>query len=192
MPAAPRPEEVPLSHPDKVLFPQIGLTKAGLAGYYAAVAPAMLPHVRGRPVSMQVFHGGVSRPGHFMKQAPEYFPPWVKRVVVPKRGGTVTHALADSAAALVLLANHNVITPHVWTSRADRLDRPDRLIVDLDPSGDGDFERVRSGARLMREIYAAAGLEPFVMTTGSRGLHVVAPLRREVVADGALELERRA
>jgi bifunctional non-homologous end joining protein LigD len=186
--AAPPPDRVPVTHPDKLLFPDAGITKADLAAYYAGVADAMLPHVRGRPVSMQVFHEGVERPGHFMKQAPDYFPKWVKRVVVPKKGGTVTHVVADSAATLVLLANHNVITPHVWTSRVDRLDRPDRLIVDLDPSGDDEFERVRAGAQVMRDIYAAAGLAPFVMTTGSRGLHVVAPIRREVDFDGALEL----
>jgi bifunctional non-homologous end joining protein LigD len=188
VPVAPAADAVPISHPDKLLFPDAGLTKGDLAAYYAGVAGVMLPHVRGRPVSMQVFHGGVSAPGHFMKQAPDYFPAWVKRVTVPKKGGTVTHAVADNAATLVLLANHNVITPHVWTSRMDRLDRPDRLIVDLDPEGEDDFARVKAGARLMREIYSAAGLEPFVMTTGSRGLHVTAPLRREADFDDVLEL----
>jgi bifunctional non-homologous end joining protein LigD len=190
VPAAPAPDAVRVTHPEKLLFPDAGLTKADLIAYYAGVAEVMLPHVRGRPVSMQVFHGGVNRPGHFMKQAPDYFPAWVTRVTVPKKGGTVTHAVADNAATLVLLANHNVITPHVWTSRADRLDRPDRLIVDLDPEGEGDFPRVKAAASLLREIYSAAGLEPFVMTTGSRGLHVTAPLRREADFEDVLELAR--
>jgi bifunctional non-homologous end joining protein LigD len=188
--AAPAPEDVRITHADKLLFPDAGVTKADLAAYYAGVAEHMLPHVRGRPVSMQVFHGGVSAPGHFMKQAPDYFPGWVKRVTVPKKGGTVTHAVADNAATLVLLANHNVITPHVWTSRVDKLDRPDRLIVDLDPEGDDDFERVKAGAKLMKGIYEAVGLVPFVMSTGSRGLHVVAPIRREIDFEAVLDLAR--
>jgi bifunctional non-homologous end joining protein LigD len=186
--AAPAPDAVRVTHPDKVLFPDGGLTKSDLVDYYARVAEHMLPHVRERPVSMQVFHEGVTKPGHFMKNAPDYFPSWVKRVTVPKKGGTVTHVVADNAATLVLLANHNVITPHVWTSRVDRLERPDRLIVDLDPEGEDDFGRVQAGARLMKDIYEAVGLAPFVMTTGSRGLHVVAPVRRELDFDGVLEL----
>jgi len=170
---------VEISHPDKVLFPDAGLTKADLAAHYAAVAEVMLPHVRRRPVSMQVFPSGIQRPGHFMKQTPEYFPGWAARVTVPKRGGRVTHVLADDADTLVLLANHNCITPHVFTSRADRLQRPDRLVVDLDPSVDGDFAGVRASARLIGDLMREIGLEPFAMVTGSRGIHVVAPLRRE-------------
>lgn len=190
-PRAPQPDQVRVSSAGKVLFPGAGFTKADLVDYYVRVAEVMVPHIKGRPVSMQVFPGGIAKGGHFAKQAPDYFPGWVGRVTVPKKGGTVTHPLADSAAALAVMANHNSITPHVWTSRADRLDRPDRLIVDLDPSGgDEDFPRVRAGALLLREIYESAGLAAFVMTTGSRGLHVVAPLRREAGFEAVLELAR--
>ena len=181
---------VELSHPDKVLFPDAGVTKAELAGYYEAVAETMLPHLRGRPLSLQVFPGGIARPGHFMKNVPDFFPKWVDRVTVEKRGGTVTHVLAHKPDTLVLLANHNAITPHVWTSRADRLERPDRLIIDLDPSLEDQFPGVRAGARLLAEIFREAGLEPFLMATGSRGLHVVAPLRRELDFPQVLELSK--
>jgi bifunctional non-homologous end joining protein LigD len=99
-------------------------------------------------------------------------------VDVPKRGGgTVRHVVADDAATLVYLAGQNVVTLHAWTSRADRLDRPDRLIVDLDPSGQR-FAEVRAAARAMGDLLREVGLVPFAMTSGSRGLHVVAPLRR--------------
>lgn len=189
---APAPEEVRLTSQDKILFPDHGITKGDLIAYHRAVADVMVPHLKGRPVTMQVFPGGIGKPGHFAKQAPEYFPDWIARATVPKRGGTVDHALAESTAALLLMANHNSITQHVWTSRADRLERPDRLVIDLDPSGgDEDFERVRAGAFLLRGICREAGLEPFAMTTGSRGVHVVAPLRREVEFDAALELARQ-
>ena len=188
---APPPADVPLTNPDKVLFPGAGVTKAELAGHYANVAGWILPHVSGRPVSMQVFHAGVGRPGHFMKQAPDHFPAWIRRVTVPKKGGEVTHVIAEHAADLVYLAGQNVITPHVWTSRADRLDRPDRLVLDLDPSGgDEDFPLVRRAARMVGDLFREVGFEPFAMLTGSRGIHVVAPLRRELAFGEVFALSR--
>ncbi len=188
---APGPADVPLTNPGKVLFPGAGVTKQELAAHYAQVAPMMLPHVEGRPISMQVFHGGVGRPGHFMKQAPDHFPEWIRRVTVPKKGGEVTHVIAEHAADLVYLAGQNVVTPHVWTSRADRLDRPDRLILDLDPSGgDEDFPHVRRAALMVGDLFREAGLEPFAMLTGSRGIHVVAPIRRELAFPEIFALSR--
>jgi bifunctional non-homologous end joining protein LigD len=168
---------VAITHPDKVLFPAIGFTKLDLARYYERVAETMLPHVRGRPVSMQCFPEGVEGSGFFMKNAPSYFPDWIDRVSVAKRGGRVSHVLCTQTATLVYLANQNTITPHVWTSRADQLRRPDRLIFDLDPP-DEDFAAVRAAARTLGELLRDLGLKPFAMTTGSRGLHVVVPLRR--------------
>lgn len=170
--------EITISHPDRVVFPEIGLTKMGLARHYADVADAMVPHVRGRPLALQSFPQGIGGEGYFTKNAPRHFPGWIATARVPKReGGTVRHALANDAAALVYLAGQNVITPHVWTSRADMLERPDRLIFDLDPTTD-DFDEVRLAARWLGDLLRAIGMAPFAMTTGSRGLHVVTPLRR--------------
>ena len=169
---------VRISNPDRPVFPRAGLTKLDLARHYAAVAPAMVPHVRGRPLALQSFPHGVEEGGFFLKDAPRHFPRWVRRAVVPKReGGTIRHVLADDAGTLVYLAGQNVVTLHAWTSRADRLERPDRLIVDLDPPP-GRFAEVRATARRLGELLRDLGLAPFAMTTGSRGLHVVAPLRR--------------
>ena len=103
---------VPITHPDKVMFPAIGLTKLELARYYGEVAGVMVPHLRGRPVSMQVFPTGVTGKGHYAKNVPSHFPDWMRRIRVPKRGGTVTHAVCDDAATLVYLAGQNVVTPH--------------------------------------------------------------------------------
>lgn len=187
----PAPADVPLTSPGKVLFPEAGVTKAELAAHYADVGDVMVPHVAGRPVSMQVFHGGVGRRGHFMKQAPDHFPRWIRRVTLPKKGGEVTHVIADHAATLVYLAGQNVITPHVWTSRADRPERPDRLVLDLDPSGgDEDFPHVRRAALMVGDLFRETGLEPFAMLTGSRGIHVVAPLRRELAFPQVFALSR--
>jgi bifunctional non-homologous end joining protein LigD len=169
---------VAISHADRVVFPAAGVTKLDLARYYADVAPAMVPHVRGRPLALQSYPRGVDGDGFFLKNAPGHFPRWVATATVPKReGGTVRHVLANDAATLAYLAGQNAITPHVWTSRADRLERPDRLIFDLDPSTQR-FTEVRAAARALGDLLRDLGLRPFTMTTGSRGLHVVAPLRR--------------
>lgn len=179
---------VRITHPEKVLFPD-GTTKADLADYYRDVAPAMLPHVRERPVSMQRFNDGIERPGFFQKDVPKGAPEWVPIVTVPKKGGTVRHVLANETATLVWLANQNCITPHVSTARADRLDRPDRIVWDLDPSDD-DFDLVRRSALALGDLLRTAGCEPFAMVTGSRGIHVVVAVRRRhaygAVRDAAL------
>ncbi len=169
---------IPISHPDRLVFPEAGLTKMDLARHYADVAPVMVPHVRGRPLALQSFPQGIDGAGFFLKDAPRHFPDWIATADVPKRdGGTVRHVLADDAATLVYLAGQNVVTPHVWTSRADRLERPDRLIFDLDPTLP-DFAAVRRAALRLGVLLRGIGMEPFAMTTGSRGLHVVTPLRR--------------
>jgi len=166
-----------ISHPDKVLFPQAAVTKRDLADHYERVAEVMLPHVRGRPLALQAFPDGIEAAGFFLKAVPRHFPAWIHRTTVAKRGGTITHAVADDARTLVYLAGQNVVTIHTWLSRADEPRRPDRLIVDLDPSG-GRFADVRAAARAAGERLRDAGLVPFAMATGSRGIHVVCPLRR--------------
>jgi bifunctional non-homologous end joining protein LigD len=170
--------EVALTHPDRLLFPDDGITKADLAAYLRDVAQVMLPALRERPLSLQRFREGIAAPGFFQKEIPKGAPDWVERVRVPKKGGSVCYPVANDVDTLVWLAQINAITFHVFTARRDRLDRPDRLVIDLDPSDGGDFADVRLAAREVGEQLRAAGLEPFAMTTGSRGLHVVAPLRR--------------
>jgi bifunctional non-homologous end joining protein LigD len=169
--------DVPISHPRKALFPD-GTTKEELAAYYRDVADAMVPHVRDRPVSLQRFNRGIEHQGFFQKEMPKGAPHWVRRVRVPKQGGSVCHVLANDAATLVWLANQNCITPHVSTARRDRLDRPDRIVWDLDPSGDDEFALVRRTAIELGELLRDAGREPWAMLTGSRGIHVVVPIRR--------------
>jgi bifunctional non-homologous end joining protein LigD len=174
---------VTLTHPDKVLFPDDGLTKADLASYYERAAEWMLPHVRGRPVSMQRFPDGIDGKGFFHKDVPDYFPRWIKRVEVPKARGTVTHALITGVDSLVYLVNQNMITPHVWLSRADRPWQPDRLVIDLDPPPECDFASVRRAARDTGELLRQLGFTPFAQVTGSKGIHVWTPLRRSARHD---------
>jgi bifunctional non-homologous end joining protein LigD len=177
---------VRLTHPDKVLFPADGLTKADLAAYYAAVAPVMVPHVRDRPLNLWRWNAGIERPVVIQQEIPKGAPEWVRRVSVGRRkGGAVCHAVGGEAATLVWLANQNCVTPHAWTSRADRPDHPDRLVFDLDPpdDADGHLEPIRMGALALGELLRELGLTPYAMTSGSRGIHVVAPLRRGADSD---------
>jgi bifunctional non-homologous end joining protein LigD len=180
--------EVRLTHPDKVLFPADGLTKADVAEHYERVADAMLAHVRDRPLNLWRWNDGIDGPRVVQQDMPRGAPPWLARVSTPRRrGGSVCHPVANEPAALRWLANQNCITPHVWTARRDRLDRPDRMVFDLDPSGPDSFGEVRAAALALGERLRALGLEPFAMTTGSRGVHVVAPLRRRWPSDAVRE-----
>jgi bifunctional non-homologous end joining protein LigD len=172
---------VRLTNPDKPLFPADGITKADLAAYYNAVAPAMVPHTKDRPLNLWRWNRGIDHQVVVQQEIPKGAPEWVRRVTVPRRrGGTVTHAVGGETATLVWLANQNCITPHVWTSRADRLDHPDRLVFDFDPpdDGDGHFPAIREGALGLGELLRELKLEPYAMTSGSRGIHVVAPITR--------------
>lgn len=184
MPAA---SDVTITHPDRRLFPD-GTTKGDLVAYYRGVAETMLAHLRGRPLMLQRFPRGVERNGFYQKEAGD-LPDWIDTVTVAKAGGAVTHAVCDDAATLVYLANVDAITLHTWPARADRLDRPDRMVFDLDPPGD-DFAAARAAAFTLRERLDALGLVPYVQTTGSRGLHVVVPLERDADFDAVRDFAR--
>jgi bifunctional non-homologous end joining protein LigD len=171
--------EVKLSHPDKVLFPDDGITKADLAAYYASVGEAMVPHVRDRPMNLWRWNSGIGGQLVVQQDIPKGAPDWVERVETPRRkGGSIQHVLCQNADTLRWLSNQNCITPHVWTARRDRLDRPDRVVFDLDPPEGTDFSVVREAALAVGERLRSLGLEPFAMVTGSKGIHVVAPLKR--------------
>jgi bifunctional non-homologous end joining protein LigD len=164
-----------ITHPEKLLFPADGISKGEVAAYYAAIAGVMLPHLRGRPVTMERFPAGIEREGFMQKDVSRGFPEWLERVEVPKRGGTVHYPLINDARALEWLANQNCITPHVWASRHPTLDRPDLCIFDLDPSSE-DAAELRAAALAVRDLLAELGLDSWVKTSGSKGFHIVVPL----------------
>src|ERR671910_2876239 len=154
-----------ISTPAKVLFPADGITKADLAGYYATIADAMLPHVRDRPLNLWRWNAGIEKPVVVQQEIPKGAPEWVRRVTVSRRkGGDVTHAVGGETATLVWLANQNCITPHAWQSRADRPDLPDRLVFDLDPPDEdaqSHFPAIRAGARELGSLLGELGLAAF-------------------------------
>jgi bifunctional non-homologous end joining protein LigD len=167
---------LPISHPDKVLFPDDGITKGELAAYYEAIAPAMLPHIRGRPVTMERYHRGIGAPGFFQKNVVKGFPAWLERVEVPKKDGVVHHPVVTDARSLVWLANQNSITPHVWTSRAPNLYYPDVCVFDLDPLKDNEPDVLRAAALGLRDLLAELDLPSWIKTSGSKGFHIVLSL----------------
>jgi bifunctional non-homologous end joining protein LigD len=167
-----------ITHPEKILFPDDGITKGELASYYEAIAPLMLPHVRGRPVTMERYHRGIGAPGFFQKDVSKGFPDWLERVEVPKKGGTVHHPLACDTRSLLWLANQNSITPHVWISRVPDLDHPDICVFDLDPSEDRPDD-LRDAAFMLRDVLLELGLKSWVKTSGSKGFHIVVPLDQQ-------------
>jgi bifunctional non-homologous end joining protein LigD len=164
-----------ITHPEKVLFPADGITKGELAAYYEAVAPYMVPQIRGRPVTMERFPSGIGAKGFMQKNVSRGFPAWLERVEVPKKGGVVNYPLVLETRDLLWLANQNCVTPHVWTSRVPDLMSPDICVFDLDPSED-DPEALRVATLAVRDILLELGLRSWVKTSGSKGFHVVAPL----------------
>jgi bifunctional non-homologous end joining protein LigD len=169
--------DVKITRPEKTLFPEGGITKKDLIDYYNRIATWILPHIRGRPLSLERYPDGIDEPGFYQQDAPHYYPPWIKRITVKKTGGTVKHVVCNNAATLIYLANQACITPHIWLSRSNKLDYPDQMIFDLDPSGDT-FELVKSAALSLKELLEQLGLPAYLKTTGSRGLHIAVPLKR--------------
>lgn len=168
-------DAVTISHPEKILFPEDGITKGEVAAYYDTVAKHILPHIRGRPITMERFNKGIGQEGFIQKSIGKGTPDWIERVEVPKKGGTVKHPLINDARALQWLANQNCITPHVWASRVPDLYYPDICIFDLDPLQD-DPADVRKAALALRELLAELRLTSWVKTTGSKGFHIAVPL----------------
>jgi bifunctional non-homologous end joining protein LigD len=164
-----------ITHPEKVLFPEDGITKGEMAAYYEAVAPVIVPHLRGRPVTMERYPSGIGSAGFMQKDVSKGFPPWLARVEVPKKGGTVHHPLVHDTQSLLWLANQNCITPHVWTSRLPDLYQPDLVVFDLDPSED-EPEVLRAAALAVRDLLEELSLPSWLKTTGSKGYHIAVPL----------------
>jgi bifunctional non-homologous end joining protein LigD len=189
---------IDVTHPAKVLFPQDSISKLELVEYYRAISARMLPYLKDRPINLERFPAGISRPGFFQQGMPDHYPDWIESVLVRKEGGTVRHAVVQNGATLAYLANLGCVTPHAWLSRRDQLERPDMMIFDMDPPS-GSAPRLKDMVRALGDLLRDRGLSPFLKTTGSRGYHVVIPLPakesydevRTFARDVAQELVRR-
>ena len=167
-----------ITHPEKVLFPDDGITKGDLAAYYEAIAPVMLPHLKGRPITMERYPAGIGKQGFWQKDVSKGFPAWLERAEVPKKDGVVHHPIVTDTRSLLWITNQNTITQHVWTSRVPDLEYPDICVFDLDPAKD-DPPTVRAAAIGLRDLLEKLGLPSWVKTSGSKGFHLVVPLDAE-------------
>jgi bifunctional non-homologous end joining protein LigD len=181
-----------VARPDKILFPEAKLTKADLAQHYVEVWPAIAPHVLGRAVTVVRAPDGIGAQAFVMQRRPDHAPPEVGEAVLEHATGAKAHMVIQSVDSLIWLADQAAVEIHRHLARADRPDRPDRLILDLDPSGATTFEDVQAVAREARAALERRGLNPFVMTTGRRGLHVVAPIEDVPSFEASREVARRA
>jgi bifunctional non-homologous end joining protein LigD len=180
-----------ITHPEKVLFPDDGITKGELAAYYEAVAPAMVPHIRARPITMERYPAGIGKKGFFHKDVSKGFPAWLERVEVPKKDGTVHHPIVSDTRSLLWITNQNCITPHVWTSRAPDLYHPDVCVFDLDPSREDELDVLRKAALALRDLLDELGLPSWVKTSGSKGFHIVVSLDGKARMDEAAGFAHR-
>jgi len=170
-----------VSHPDKPIFPGQGIKKRDLVEYFQKIAPTMLRHIRGRPLTLRCFPEGVHGEGFFLKHAPEHFPSHIQRIDVPMRSKeqrTMRMVTADQAKDLTYFANQNAVEIHLALSLGEALDLPDQMVFDLDPA-DNDFDKVRELALRLKSLLDQRELPCFVKTSGSRGVHVHIPLRPE-------------
>ena len=157
------------------MFPEDGISKGDLAAYYEAVADVMLPHLRGRPLTMERYPAGIGKKGFWQKDVSKGFPDWLERVKVPKKDGFLHHPIINDKQSLMWVTNQNTITQHVWISRVPELYYPDICVFDLDPSRD-DLKAVQSAALGLRDLLEELGLPSWVKTSGSKGYHIVVPL----------------
>jgi bifunctional non-homologous end joining protein LigD len=165
-----------VSRPDKIMYPDQGITKAEVAVYYHDVADVMLPHLTDRPITMQRWPNGVDGQSFYEKKVPNHFPDWSATATVGTSDGPQRQLMVQDIRTLTYLADQACLTPHTWLSRVDDLDRPDQLIIDLDPSSD-DLAAVRHATMIVGEALDDLGLVPFLKTTGSRGYHVLTPIK---------------
>ncbi len=165
-----------ITHPEKILFPDDGITKGELAAYYESIAPLMIPHIRNRPITMERFPNGIGQKGFIQKDVSKGFPEWLERVEVPKKDGTVHHALVTDTRSLLWIVNQNCITPHVWVSRVPDLYNPDVCVFDLDPIHDDQPDVLRRAALDVRDLLDELGLPSWVKTSGSKGFHILVSL----------------
>jgi len=180
--------ELELSNLDKVFFRKADVTKGEVIEYYMKIFSTMKSHLNNRPLTLHRYPDGIDGEEFYQKEAPDYLPTYVSTLKIDKKeGGSQQQMICDKKATIVYLVNLGTIIFHIWLSQVDSLNNPDKIVFDLDPPGD-DFEVVRDAAFDLRTYLKGLGLGSFVMTTGSKGLHVALPIKKELVFDEVRKL----
>jgi bifunctional non-homologous end joining protein LigD len=183
----PAPEDIELTHPEKLLFPEAGITKGEVFDYYRRIADRLLPSLRDRPVTLERLPQGLGGPRapFWQKHTPASYPEWIPRIELPsERGEPVLYTLVNDVSTLLYLVNQNTITFHVWLSRTANLDRPDFVLFDLDP-GEAAFADAVAIAQKLHALLDVEQSQAFVKTSGKSGLHVLVPWHGETGYDEA-------
>ncbi len=170
---------ITLTNPDRLLYPEQGITKRELALFYEEIADRILPHLAGRPLTLVRCPQGHQKECFYQKHVGENLPDWVRRVPIKEGGSVEKYVVIDSLPGLIALVQMGVLEIHTWGSRSDRIEQPDRLTFDLDPDPGLPWARVIEAARALRHKLAGLGLNAFAKTTGGKGLHVVVPIVRK-------------
>jgi bifunctional non-homologous end joining protein LigD len=181
---------VRLSHPDRLIYPDLGISKIQLARYYERIAEWIVPHVAGRPLTLVHCPAGIAAPCNFLKHAKAWGPNALRRVRIQEKTKVGEYLVADSIEAVVSLAQMGIVEIHTWNSTAGDIDRPNRLVWDLDPGPQVSWKQVVKAAGLVRDVLKTLGLRSWVKTTGGRGLHVVVPLKPKRTVSECLDFSR--
>jgi bifunctional non-homologous end joining protein LigD len=181
---------VRISHPDRVIYPDLGISKIQLTRYFERIGDWILPHVVGRPLTLVHCPGGLTAPCNYLRHAKAWGPNALRRVRIQEKTKVGEYLVADSLEAVISLAQMGIVEIHTWNSTAEDVERPNRLIWDLDPGPEVKWKQVVVAATFVRDILATLGLTSWVKTTGGRGLHVVVPLRPRRTVAACLEFSR--
>jgi bifunctional non-homologous end joining protein LigD len=167
---------VRITHPDKLMFPELGLTKLDIATYYESVGTRMLPHLKGRPLTLVFCPTGVAKGCTYLRHTKVWGPKAIRRVKIQEKTKIGEYMVVDTLEGLVSLAQMNVLEIHTWNSVIDRVEQPDRIVLDLDPGQQVTWPQVIAAAKQVHKVLTTAGLKAWLKTTGGRGLHIVVPL----------------
>jgi bifunctional non-homologous end joining protein LigD len=179
--------KVEISNPDKILFPKEKVTKQQVVEYYSKNAGLILPHLKNRLLSLQRFPNGIDKKGFFQKNKSDYFPDWIKT----HKEKETNYVVCNDKETLVYLANQAVIDIHPWLSEIGDVDKPTKMIFDLDPSEKNAKELLINAAKVIKKILEEIGLKPFLMSTGGKGVHIVVPIKPEKSFEGVRDFARR-
>ncbi len=181
-----------ISKEDKILFKK-NITKLDIINYYNNISSLMLKYIKNRPLMMLRYPNGIDGKSFVQKNASVYFPNWIKTVKVPLKNDSVkkytNYVICNNKETLIYLANQAVLEYHIWLSNINRLNYPDKIVFDLDP-GTEDFEPIKICALMLKEMLESFNLKPFLMTTGSKGLHIVVPIKQSENLDKLLDFEK--
>jgi bifunctional non-homologous end joining protein LigD len=181
---------VRISHPDRLIYPDLDISKIRLARYYEQIADWIVPHVAGRPLTLVHCPAGLAAPCIYLKHAKAWGPSALRRLQIQEKTKVGEYLVADSIEAVVSLAQMGIVEIHTWNSTAEDIERPNRIVWDLDPGPAVTWKQVVRAARLVRTVLKTLGLTSWVKTTGGRGLHVVVPINPSLDVSQCLQFSR--